>query len=74
MVSKTFLKENDFSTLENYFEHLVDLTFNGESKQVINLISEMSTDQKKDFIDYLSYLDEDETLQVLIYEIKSMIK
>jgi hypothetical protein len=50
------------------------LRFNGEEKQLINLIGDMSAPQKKDFIDYLYYLDEDETIQVLMYEIKGMLR
>ena len=74
MVSKQYLKENNFETMGNYFEHIVDLRFNGEEKQLLNLISDMSAPQKKDFIDYLAYLDEDETIQVLMYEVKNMLK
>jgi hypothetical protein len=74
MISKQYLKENEFLTLKNFFEHIVDLRFNGEEKQLINLIGDMSAPQKKDFIDYLSYLDEDETIQVLMYEIKGMLR
>jgi hypothetical protein len=74
MISKQYLKENEFLTLKNFFEHIVYLRFNGEEKQLINLIGDMSAPQKKDFIDYLSYLDEDETIQVLMYEIKGMLR
>jgi hypothetical protein len=74
MVSKSYLKENNFKTLESYFEYIIDLRFNGEEKQLVNLIGDMSAPQKKDFIDYLAYLDEDETIQVLMYEVKGVLK
>ena len=74
MISKLYLQENNFKTIESYFKYIVDLRFNGEEKQSINLVEDMSAPQKKDFIDYLSYLDEDETIQVLMYEVKNMLK
>lgn len=73
MVSKNFMQSYNCKSLEDFFKYIVNLRLNGNNIESLNLSKEMSVPQKKDFIDYLSLLDEDESLQVLMYEIKNFI-
>jgi hypothetical protein len=67
MISKNDLRELEFTSIESYFEYIVDSEVNGQFKQVDSLIKELSRNQKKDALDYLStqYLfDEDYAIKV----------
>jgi hypothetical protein len=74
MVSKRMLKDYDLPDIESYFDYIIKVRLNGNSIEALSLINEMSTDQKQDLIDHISYMDEDETLQILAEEIKETIK
>jgi ribosomal silencing factor RsfS len=53
MVSKKDITALDFSTLEQYFDYIVESKANGNYSQVTELINKLSKDQKKEFIKHL---------------------
>lgn len=64
MVSQKTITSLDFKTLEEYYQYILDSYINGNLMQVENLITEFSKNQKKDFITWLDYCDQDkETVQ-----------
>ena len=56
MISKRDLKEHELTNIEEYFEYIVNSQVNGQFTQVQNLINELSSNQKKDALDYISNL------------------
>ena len=53
MVTKKLLKDYQFQEIDNYFEYIVDSHTNGQFKQMRELISKLSKQQKKDFVIFL---------------------
>lgn len=49
MVSKKLLKDYQFQGIDNYFGYIIDSHTNGQFKQMKELISNLSKQQKKDF-------------------------
>lgn len=49
MVSKKLLKDYQFQGIDNYFGYIIDSHTNGQFKQMKELISKLSKQQKKDF-------------------------
>lgn len=74
MISKITFKQHGCNDIEGYFDYVIQCRLNGNNIEALNLVKEMSDSQKLDFMEYISYMDEDETLQVLMYEVKDMIK
>jgi len=68
MVSRKDYEGLDFKSIEEYFDYIVASKTNGNYVQTIELFNDLSKNQKKDFIDYLSGLYEPEdVLEVLKY-------
>lgn len=72
MVSKKDIKDYDFNTIEDYYQYIVLSEYNGQRKQVKDLISKLSKKQKKDCLEYLeinwSNNSNSETIKTLIIE------
>lgn len=49
MVTKKLLKDYQFQEIDNYFGYIIDSHTNGQFKQMKELISNLSKQQKKDF-------------------------
>ena len=49
MITKKLLKDYQFQGIDNYFEYIIDSHTNGQFKQMRELISKLSKQQKKDF-------------------------
>lgn len=65
MVSRKDIKSYDFDTIEEYFDYIVGSKVNGNFSQVKELISELSKNQKKQFLSYLAgWSDNDDTWYV----------
>jgi len=59
MISKKDLKEYDFISIVNYYNHIIESKVNGQNTQCISLIKEMSKSQNITFLKYLkSHKDE----------------
>lgn len=53
MITKKLLKDFQFQEIDNYFEYIIDTYTNGQFKQMKELISKLSKQQKKDFVIFL---------------------
>lgn len=62
MVSNKTLKTYDFSNLRQYFEYILDSHTNGQFKQMDELISELSKNQKIEFLQYLAEYGQNEDI------------
>jgi len=62
MVSNKTLKSYDFDNLNQYFEYILDSQTNGQIKQMNNLISELSKNQKIEFLQFLSEYGQNEDI------------
>ena len=49
MVTKKLLKDYQFQGIDNYFGYIIDSHTNGQFKQMKELISNLSKQQKKEF-------------------------
>ena len=49
MITKKLIKDYQFQEIENYFGYIIDSHTNGQFKQMKELISKLSKQQKKDF-------------------------
>lgn len=54
MVSNKNIKDLDFSTIEEYFNYIVESEINGQRSQVHSLIDKLSKLQKKAFLEWLN--------------------
>jgi len=54
MISKNDLREYECASIEDYYEYIVNSEVNGQFTQVNSLIKELSKNQKKDALDYLT--------------------
>ncbi len=52
MVSKKLIKSYDFETIEEYYGYILESEINGNRSQVQSLIKALSTEQKKDCLNY----------------------
>jgi hypothetical protein len=57
MVSNRKIKDLDFQTIEDYFQYITDSIINGQRQQARELISELSTKQKKEALMYYELLN-----------------
>ena len=62
MVSNKTLKSYDFDNLNKYFEYILDSQTNGQIKQMNDLISELSKNQKIEFLQFLSEYGQNEDI------------
>jgi hypothetical protein len=53
MISKQYIKELDFETIEDLFNYILDSEVNGNINQCKELINKLSKSQFKEFIFYL---------------------
>ena len=53
MVSSVQIKALDFTTIQQYFEYVIESRINGNFQQAEKLIKKMSKDQKKEFMQYV---------------------
>lgn len=56
MITKTYLKENDFANIEEYFSYIMESKINGQHKQAKEFYRQLSESQKNDFFDYVDTL------------------
>lgn len=54
MISKNELKSFKFSTIEEYFDYIIESEANGQFTQVKELVKKLSQSQYNDFILYLN--------------------
>jgi hypothetical protein len=67
LVTKKDIEALDFTTIEEYFQYIVDSEINGQIQQAKRLFKDLSRPQKKDFLDYCSErMDSDEVLNILV--------
>lgn len=52
MVSNKDLEDYEFSTIEKYFNYIIESKINGQHAQVLDLIKSMSKSQKKHCLIY----------------------
>ena len=52
MISKTYIKELEFKTIEDIYNYIVESKINGAISQAKELIKKLSKDQYKEFIFY----------------------
>ena len=57
MISKTYIKELDFNTIEDVYTYIVDSEINGNIKQYKELVNKLSKSQFKDFIFFVRMHD-----------------
>lgn len=66
MVSKEDIKGLEFDTIEEYFSYICDSITNGQRQQAIRLYRDLSTKQRRAFLDWLDdYKDSDESMTLL---------
>jgi hypothetical protein len=61
MISKKYIKDLDFETIEDIYKYIVDSEINGAISQFKELINKLSKEQFKDFLAYIDdfvYLNE----------------
>lgn len=56
MISKKYIKDLDFETIEDIYNYIVDSFYNGNYSQSKNLIKKLSDDQLINFIDHIEYI------------------
>jgi hypothetical protein len=54
MISKTYIKELGFNTLEDFFNYILDSEINGNYSQVTELMNKLSQQQFKEFINWFN--------------------
>ena len=52
MISKKDIAENEFQTMEEYYEYILESEINGQRGQVKDFIADLSKQQKKDALRY----------------------
>jgi hypothetical protein len=77
MISKHDLIDYGFKNTNDYFTYILNSKINGQNTQCVNLIKEMSKPQRKDFLDYLEFLEfspnDDESIFFLKYKTIELI-
>ncbi len=68
MVSLETLKEYNFKTITDYYEHILLSIINGQRKQAETLAKKLSTAQKVDAVEYL-----EDNLSKVAIECKKLI-
>ena len=62
MISKNYIKNLDFETIEDVYNYIVDSEINGAISQFKELINKLSKEQFKEFLSYIddfAYMNED---------------
>ncbi len=54
MISNKNITDLDFTTIEQYFNYIIESEINGQRSQVYDLIHKLSKRQKKDCLQYLN--------------------
>lgn len=54
MVTKKDLRTYEFKSIDQYFDYIVESVINGQKKQAIDLINELSNKQKKEALNYFN--------------------
>ncbi len=54
MISKQYIKDLEFSTIEDIFNYIVESKINGNYSQTRELVQKLSKSQFKDFLRYLN--------------------
>jgi ribosomal silencing factor RsfS len=75
MVSKKDITGLEFTTLEQYFDYIVESKANGNYRQVEDLIEKLSKEQKKEFIKHLDefYTGNSENIKYCRYRANSLL-
>ena len=55
MISKQYIKELEFKTIEDIYNYIVDSEINGATSQFRELVNKLSKKQFLDFLNYLKY-------------------
>ena len=54
MISKQYIKDLEFKTIDDIYNYIVESEINGAISQFKELINKLSNDQFKDFLMYIS--------------------
>jgi hypothetical protein len=75
MIYKKDLKAYGVECIEQYYEIIIQSKINGQYKQLEQQIKSLSKDQKKDFLDYITNyeLEESDTIKYLESKIIELI-
>lgn len=66
MVSKQDIVDLDFATIEEYFSYICDSIVNGQRQQAVALYRDLSTKQRRAFLDWLDdYQDADVSMKYI---------
>lgn len=66
MISKKYIKDLDFETIEDIYNYIVDSEINGNTTQFKELINKLSKEQYNHFLLYIedfAYLNDEYTIQ-----------
>jgi len=63
MISKKYIKELEFETIEDIYNYIIDSEINGAISQFKELINKLSLGQFKDFIRFIDVIDVDPKLK-----------
>ena len=55
MISKKYIKEMEFKTIEDLFNYIVESKINGNYTQTKDLIKKLSVEQRNHFKDFITY-------------------
>lgn len=55
MISKKYIKDLEFKTIEDIFEYIIESKINGNNSQVKELINKLSNKQFNQFTNYVHY-------------------
>jgi hypothetical protein len=62
MISKKYIKQLEFKTMEEFYNYVLDSKINGNYAQTRKFINKMSGDQFKEFLFYLKAYDQEKEL------------
>jgi len=54
MISKQYIKELEFKTIQDVYNYILDSEVNGAYKQCKELLNKLSKEQYKDFMSYIN--------------------
>ena len=55
MISKQYIKDLDFNTIEDIYNYIIESDINGANSQFKELVNKLSRNQ---YIDFLKYIDD----------------
>jgi len=70
MISEQYIKDLEFSTIEDIYTYIVDSEINGANNQFKELINKLSTTQFSDFVKFLRYTNYGNAEDTELFKIK----